>query len=146
VLSVLVESLADRLGGVADAMLRPELLRGATQARRESAHGSPAHLTIKILSIDTRLRLAEDDHALHRHGLLITRACCVRAPCVREYAIRRPQNWTYVHVSSRVQIQIPRIVKSRVHYGMHESRVHVYICVFFKPSASANFFACFATV
>ena len=80
-LGVLVESLAGRLGGVADAVLRPELLRGATQARRESAHGSPAHLTIEVLPVDTRLRLAEDDHALHRHGLLITRACCVRETC-----------------------------------------------------------------
>jgi len=71
VLSVLVESLVGRLGGVADAVLRTELLRGTAQAD-QLTYGSPAHLTIKIFSVDSRLCLAEDDHdALHRHGLLI---------------------------------------------------------------------------
>lgn len=69
-LGVLVDSLAGWLGGVADAVLRPELLRGSTQALKP-AHGPAAHLTIEILPVDSRLRLAEDDHALHRHGLLI---------------------------------------------------------------------------
>jgi len=81
VLGVLVELLAGRLSGVADAVLRPEHLRGAAQAH-EYAHGSPAHLTIEILAVDSRLRLAEDDHhALHRHGLLIIApvACMRRA-------------------------------------------------------------------
>lgn len=76
----MVEPLAGRLSGVADAVLRPELLRGPAQAY-EPAHGSPAHLTIEILAVDSRLRLAEDDHhALHRYGLLIvmiTPVACV---------------------------------------------------------------------
>lgn len=96
VLGVLVDSLAGRLGGVADAVLRPELLRGPTQAL-EHAHGPPAHLTIEILPVDSRLRLAEDDHALHRHGLLIVpgAVACVTGSCavrVREYAAARPSS------------------------------------------------------
>lgn len=86
VLGVLVESLAGRLGGVVDAVLRPELLRGATQAR-ELAHGPSAHLTIKILPVDPRLRVAvEDDHALHRHGLLIAPVAYTYMRRVCEYS------------------------------------------------------------
>lgn len=65
----MVELSAGRLGGAVDAMLRAELLRCATQAV-QPAHRSSAHLTIEILSIDSRLCLAEDDHPLLRHGLL----------------------------------------------------------------------------
>lgn len=65
----MVELSAGRLGGAVDAMLRAELLRRATQAI-QPAHRSSAHLTIEILSIDSRLCLAEDDHSLLRHGLL----------------------------------------------------------------------------
>lgn len=65
----MVELSAGRLGGAVDAVLRAELLRRATQAV-QPAHRSSAHLTIEILSIDSRLCLAEDDHPLLRHGLL----------------------------------------------------------------------------
>lgn len=58
---VLVEPLADRLGGVADAVLRAELLRHATQTV-EPPHRPAAHLTIEIFPVDSRVRLAKDDH------------------------------------------------------------------------------------
>lgn len=73
VFSVVVEPPAGWLGGAVNAVLRPELLRGTTQAI-QPAHRPPAHLTIEIFPIDSRLRLAEDDHSLLRHGLLIGRA------------------------------------------------------------------------
>lgn len=85
-LGVVVDPLAGRLGGVADAVLRPELLRGAAQAR-EPAHGPPAHLTIEILAVDSRLRLAEDDHTLHRHGLLMRACVRVSIPRERTYVV-----------------------------------------------------------
>lgn len=65
----MVELSAGRLGGAVDAVLRAELVRRSTQAV-QPAHRSSAHLTIEILSIDSRLCLAEDDHPLLRHGLL----------------------------------------------------------------------------
>ena len=70
VFGVVVEPPAGRLGGAVNAMLRAEFLRRTTQAV-QPAHRSPAHLTIEIFPIDSRLRLAEDDHPLFRHGLLI---------------------------------------------------------------------------
>lgn len=68
----MVELSAGRLGGAVDAVLRAELVRRSTQAV-QPAHRSSAHLTIEILSIDSRLCLAEDDHPLLRHGLLSLR-------------------------------------------------------------------------
>ncbi|XP_032666600.1 uncharacterized protein LOC116842056 isoform X1 [Odontomachus brunneus] len=108
VLGVLVDSFAGRFGGVADAVLRPELLRGPTQAL-EFAHGPPAHLTIEILPVDSRLRLAEDDHALHRHGLLIVPGAVAAPPCacvsMRERGCRRrPSTSPAVAVAPRNQI------------------------------------------
>lgn len=71
VFRVLVEPFADRLCGVADAVLWAELLRHATQTI-ESPHRSAAHLTIEIFSVDSRVRLAKDDHhPIVRDRLLI---------------------------------------------------------------------------
>jgi hypothetical protein len=112
-LSILVESSVSRLGSVANAMFRTELLRGAAQAD-ELAYGSSAHLTIKILSVDSRLCLAEDDHdALHCHGLLIVLllpvACMRRAressdppisiahPVMAYYGVVRDGTYIYHH-------------------------------------------------
>lgn len=79
VFRVMVEPLAGRLGGAINAVLRVELLRRTTQVIQPT-HRSSAHLTIEIFPIDSRLCLAEDDHPLFRHGLLIVNRTSIEKP------------------------------------------------------------------
>lgn len=75
----MVEPPAGRLGGAINAVLRIELLRRTTQVIQPT-HRSSAHLTIEIFPIDSRLCLAEDDHPLFRHGLLIVNRTSIEKP------------------------------------------------------------------
>ena len=117
VFGVVVEPPAGWLGGAVNAVLRPELLRGTTQAV-QPAHRPPAHLTIEIFPIDSRLRLAEDDHPLLRHGLLIVIAD--RAPREREREREGERETTDDQASTFVWVR--HHTRQTTHATRHASR------------------------